>query len=885
MNVRQCTICEAKEAGFAPRVNWRLCADCQDWDDLLHVNYCRERHEAHAALNPVLFCYKHNPDWPPSRKGGYSEFKDLTFFSAEHFARRSCILCSAVGDALERARREVETEKEGVKETKIAVWRPFILDPKKNQQNVLDESAAAEKGMVPWRQKCVLAVCIATSTTTPPTTTTGEGEEEKEEKETWSYEPGVVELMLRYEKWCYDLSEVSLWERQTMDVGQITRWLARCAHEHGDECNASWIAKSVNLPRSFRLIDVLERRVVLSPQSQSPPEYVALSYVWDAASNSPEKQKAQLYTGNIAQLEQPNSLTDDVIPEVVADAIYLCAQIGQRYLWVDRFCIVQDELELKEEHISGMGVVYDRALVTFVALGDGPTPGLTGLPCRPRQQTFHNRSWDLLPTMSNPVGEARLPLIDMALSESRWNGRAWTFQERSLSKRKIYFDAGQVYGTCYKERWQERPGDEDETEWRESGSWEMKESRERPWDFSLGTFATYSGVITPFSPRKLTFQNDVLHAFAGIVNVLETALKKPILQGHPEEYFTESLRWVPQPGFMASRRVLDNVPSWSWAAWDSKATWATDWTIAPGIYLAAGMSEVKASFVNFYVSDPKAGLRPVRERHLPLDSYLLEQKRTALKVIKGAGTSWWPSSISDDPSTVEDGEIEEMTKQVWAWAQEKAQRSDGAHAWPPSSVRTTRSERLHDLEEDPTAIAALRNLEDHIDTRWWPPTISEDPEANERLRTQSPDSVALAEKLPNSLVFNTTCAKLNIGPFGRMWFKIPPRRHLSGCVLQSADGIPVGITMAMAPQLTFDMFHKGRECLVALLGVCSVKRFMQWDKGERSRLPIHRLDEPCLLVMIMEEEDDGVCARLAVGVVYADEWVKVQPQWRTVVLA
>jgi hypothetical protein len=485
--------------------------------------------------------------------------------------------------------------------------------------------------------------------------------------------------------------------------------------------------------------------------------------------------------------------------------------------------------------------------------------------------------------MSNPVGEARPALIDMALSRSQWNDRAWTFQERSLSKRKVYFDAGQVYGNCYKERWQEKPKDEDETEWRKAGSWEMQESRDRPWDFSLGTFATYSGVITPFSPRKLTFPSDVLRAFAGVVNVLETELKKPILQGHPEEFFTESLRWVPQPGFMAARRLLDNVPTWSWAAWDGRATWNKDWTIAPGIYLSAQMSEVKAGFIDFYVSDANEGIRPVREQHLPLEPYLTEQKRGALKVIKEAATSWWPPSISDDPMAVGVEELNKLVKKVWDWAHDKSQSSDPAHPWPPSTAGVTRSERLHDLSEDATAFAALRNLEEHTNTAWWPPMTAKSPEASQQLQTLDKEARALAEGLPNSLIFNTTCATLKMGPFGRMWMRIPPRRHLSGCVLQNTEGIPVGITMAMAPQMTFDMCHKGRECLVALLGVCSARRYMQWDKGERSRLPIHRLDEMCLLVMIMEEKD-GVCSRLAVGVVYADEWIKVQSQWRTLVL-
>lgn len=372
-NIRQCTICEAKDAGFAPRVNPKLCSDCQGWDDILHVNLCPERTESHAALDPVPFCYKHNPDWPPNRKGNYSALKDLTFFSSAHYAARrgSCMMCATVGDALEKAARENGSGRQ----TKMAVWRPFIFDPGRNQWNVRDEQTAAEKGMVPWLQKCVLAVCIATAPV---------GEEDA-----WSYQPGILEFILRYEKWCYELSEILPWERKCMDTSQITRWLNRCVTEHGEQCSKSWVDPSINMPRGFRLIDVHERRVVLP---QAPFEYVALSYVWSTASSSPEKQKLQLYSGNLKELEEVNSLGDSILPEVVADAVHLCAEIGHRYLWVDRFCIVQDDLDLKAEQIDAMGVIYDRAFLTFVALGDDPTPGLTGLACRPRQLGFHNRS-------------------------------------------------------------------------------------------------------------------------------------------------------------------------------------------------------------------------------------------------------------------------------------------------------------------------------------------------------------------------------------------------------------------------------------------------------------------------------------------------------------
>ncbi|KAI7785044.1 HET-domain-containing protein [Diaporthe eres] len=135
------------------------------------------------------------------------------------------------------------------------------------------------------------------------------------------------------------------------------------------------------LVQRFRLIDVIEGRLV---DKTEPCEYIALSYVWGQAASF------GLCTNNenLSTLYQPSSLdkshtqhrVSKRLPKTIADANSLCRFIGQRYLWVDSLCIVQDDPDEKRRLIHGMNSVYENADLTLVALsGVDADAGLAGI--------------------------------------------------------------------------------------------------------------------------------------------------------------------------------------------------------------------------------------------------------------------------------------------------------------------------------------------------------------------------------------------------------------------------------------------------------------------------------------------------------------------------
>lgn len=97
------------------------------------------------------------------------------------------------------------------------------------------------------------------------------------------------------------------------------------------------------------LIDVNRGCLTDAPPA---PAYAALSYVWG------EPQANQAWstagTGNISRLRCTGSLITDAVPATSRDAMEACRLLDVEFLWVDRFCILQDD-NSKYSQISRMG--------------------------------------------------------------------------------------------------------------------------------------------------------------------------------------------------------------------------------------------------------------------------------------------------------------------------------------------------------------------------------------------------------------------------------------------------------------------------------------------------------------------------------------------------
>ena len=196
------------------------------------------------------------------------------------------------------------------------------------------------------------------------------------------------------------------------DFSLLRGWIDACEHWHRTSCGATMPTKREAFP--FRLIDVIENCVV---RRDVKCRYLALSYQWGQCNNILATK------ANIAHLEGKGSLLENKcpMPTTIRDAMLLTRHLGERCLWVDAICIVQDDVENKKDAIANMDAVYNHALLTIVAAsGHDANAGLPGV--RQGTRTFHQQPVLLEPGFRMiAVGKG----VE-AMNDSVYSTRAWT---------------------------------------------------------------------------------------------------------------------------------------------------------------------------------------------------------------------------------------------------------------------------------------------------------------------------------------------------------------------------------------------------------------------------------------------------------------------------
>ena len=360
-------------------------------------------------------------------------------------------------------------------------------------------------------------------------------------------------------------------------------WLRECETTHGSECNQHGWALAMQKPKFLRVIDVQDLCVMIV---RNPEEcrFVALSYVWGGA------DMVKLKYDNIAELMKPKALLKyaDAIPKTITDTIEVVREMGERFLWVDALCILQGDALEASENIGSMDRVYGNAIVTIVAgQGETASAGLGGVrpKCFPEVKPAEQR---ILHQKSAMVKEstalvAPLATKDHGLELSAWNTRAWTFQERMISRRLIIFTHGQVVWHCRRMICREDMTVEDSgvpyrpLQWLSLKPRHLGVDTGRNWrDGAVettrhgvmrivrsATFVEYVKMIEQYTHREMTYQSDALNAFAGLLHIFSLCFKCSMFFGLPESLLDIALLW--RPTQQLERR--NAFPSWSWAGW------------------------------------------------------------------------------------------------------------------------------------------------------------------------------------------------------------------------------------------------------------------------------------------------------------------------------
>ncbi|KAI9861285.1 MAG: hypothetical protein M1813_005459 [Trichoglossum hirsutum] len=336
----------------------------------------------------------------------------------------------------------------------------------------------------------------------------------------------------------------------------IREWLDVCEETHGRTCAPS--RSSHQRLGGLLLIDTAQARLVWA---RSGIRYCTLSYVWGGA------LVLKTAKANLSRLQQVGAFhaPDLKLPKVVEDSIAIVQAIGERYLWVDSLCIVQDDETEKQRNIMNMDAIYKMSLLTIVALAgkdaNAPLPGI-----RPYVRSFR--------------ADGR---FEAAMAVSKYETRGWTYQERLLSRRCIYFSDSQFYLQC---------GKCIQTETRDKVSFNRSISFSAPhdavpnnplndisnaakWLPDLYLFKKYCSLVEVYMKRELSCPEDVLRAFSGILSDFERRSQIPFVCGLPEVAFEIALLWAPIGDIKRRKSPKGEpvFPTWSWAGWIGQVKW------------------------------------------------------------------------------------------------------------------------------------------------------------------------------------------------------------------------------------------------------------------------------------------------------------------------
>ncbi len=198
-----------------------------------------------------------------------------------------------------------------------------------------------------------------------------------------------------------------------IDFKVVQGWLKNCEESH--VCNpppASGLSSTPS-PALFKVIDVQQMCIV-----ELPPgcRYLTLSYVWGS------KKMFLARKENAAQLSRPGGLQahwEELCP-TIRDAIQFTKKLGEKYLWIDSLCIVQDGGSEVLDSIHDMDLVYTQATAMICAADDRSLDqGLPGVVFsrKPRQYVR-----EILPGLTVVAQHDFLEFVD----DSAYATRGWT---------------------------------------------------------------------------------------------------------------------------------------------------------------------------------------------------------------------------------------------------------------------------------------------------------------------------------------------------------------------------------------------------------------------------------------------------------------------------
>ncbi|KAJ3558459.1 hypothetical protein NPX13_g9700 [Xylaria arbuscula] len=353
----------------------------------------------------------------------------------------------------------------------------------------------------------------------------------------------------------------------------------RCIQSH-EECQRWEVEEPRSLPT--RLIDIkpdgLEDDVVLMDSASLPyaTPYIALSYCWGdirpECTTTPDSLSAN-----------KRSIPWLKLPKTFQDAIIVARQMSIRYMWIDSICIIQGDDDDWKREGGKMFQVYKNSYLTFAATwGKSSTSGLFD-----GNERFHGfeNSWERLCVAELQYNGERWPLYlqrfhnDILFDHEHHPigyglplfERAWTFQERLISLRVLFFGPAEVSFECLSHDCCHCGGTASRgRKGRTLRITKLQEDSLRgPSDVArrdIQARFAWRKLVREYSTRDLSFARDKLLAIGALAELWQRVLPgDQYLAGLWSGWLIEDLLWSDQGGGYLQLSFNTWCPTWSWA--------------------------------------------------------------------------------------------------------------------------------------------------------------------------------------------------------------------------------------------------------------------------------------------------------------------------------
>lgn len=380
--------------------------------------------------------------------------------------------------------------------------------------------------------------------------------------------------------------------------------IEECRQSH-EICRSE--ANSLFLPTRMICVDAYQLEpncfdVRLDENTSIPPgsRYVALSYCW----GNYRPACMTTYSNLGSQMER---IRWEAMPATFQDAVNFTRSLGVRYLWIDSICIIQQDREKLSgeaeadwvKEAAKMFEVYKNSYATLAALyGHDSRAGL-------RKDSNKSRSTALA---FLKLEESYLPLfirqahfLDGSIVSQHHETRhyepgscplltrAWTFQERIVSPRVLYFTDTEIIFNCFHDAKCEC-GATTEADFKyvrkpspagykitERGRRVVELTQQAEWEHRLLKGSTVAQawreeIVSAYSSLDLTESRDRLPALGAIAQQFQAVRhNEKYLAGLWTATLHEDLLWAcseisgPSHPRSALRRP-HSLPTWSWAS-------------------------------------------------------------------------------------------------------------------------------------------------------------------------------------------------------------------------------------------------------------------------------------------------------------------------------